>query len=248
MEIINKKLSAPIASHICKISKCGDGRRKRIDIVRHIDEMKMFVGVDGYRYIVFTNGMKVQCITLINLDKQVGYEYEFDNATNININDVFVYTEEIYTRKNVEIVGTFTYFDKDDYDVYVLEFAIRFNDSDCRLDADNFKITDARFNEDECAKIKSFITVNQKSVIFIDNTESNCNDHEKEAYDDSDDEMEVLSVPENAFFKEFRELMDKISSHVLSYGASINMSSNDRIKVCSFIDNINEVIEKYNKK
>lgn len=74
------------------------------------------------------------------------------------------------------------------------------------------------------------------------------NDHEKEAYDDSDDEMEVLPVPENAFFKEFRELMDKISSHVLSYGASINMIPNDRIKVCSFIDSINEVIEKYDKK
>ena len=64
---------------------------------------------------------------------------------------------------------------------------------------------------------------------------------------DNDDEMEVLSVTENAFFKEFNELMDKISSHVLSYGASINMSSNDRIKVCSFINSINEVMEKYNK-
>ena len=215
----------------------------------NIDKMKMFLGVDGYRYIVFANGISVQCITLINLDKQIGYEYEFDNATNINIDDVFINIEEACARKNVKIIGTLTYFDKDDKPINDLEFTIRFNSPDCRLDVDNFKITDARFNNDECAKIiESFSTVNQKSVIFIDNTASNCNDHEKEACDDSDDEMEVLSAPENAFFKEFRELMDKISSHVLSYGASINMSSNDRIKVCSFIDSINEVIEKYNKK
>ena len=189
---------------------------------------------NGDRFLLFVTGTFAENIIILNVDKLEYNIAHFNNLSGIEIGEI--HAEDSY----IGVIATGNLFDQKERKINY-NTAIAFS---CK-------------SQDEVPTMLrsgtySVISEGHEYDIFIDvdinrTTNNSITEDEKSGYN-NDDEMEVLSVPKNAFFKEFRELMDKISSHVLSYGASINMIPNDRIKVCSFIDSINEVIEKYNKK
>lgn len=221
----------------------------------------------GCGYIISVGGDKYNSIIVINLSSNEAYQYNFKDVQSINIDSIEC--DDWALGPIVKITGKLVkvkdhmYIHKRYRAIIDLAFGITSFVDSTELTPDSLD-SNARKESIETAEVRCEVL---KVKTLYDYTKHKEDDAEKpETVDihrttnnsitedeksgsgyNNDDEMEVLSVPENAFFKEFRELMDKVSSHVLSYEASLNMVPNDRIKICSFIDAINKVVEKYNK-
>ena len=214
------------------------GRTRNVVTIPYVNPMdgkniNIVNSPNGDRFLLFVTGTFAENIIILNVDKLEYNIAHFNNLSGIEIGEI--HTEDSY----ICVIATGNLFDQKERKINY-NTAIAFS---CK-------------SPDEVPTMfrsgtYSVISEGHEYDIFIDvdihrTTNNSITEDEKSGYNNYD-EMEVLSVPKNTFFKEFRELMDKVSSHVLSYEASLNMVPNDCIKICSFIDAINKVVEKYNK-
>lgn len=216
------------------------GRTRNVVTIPYVNPMNgknvnIVNSPNGDRFLLFVTGTFAENIIILNVDKLEYNIAHFNNLSGIEIGEI--HAEDSY----IGVIVSGNLFDQKERKINY-NTAIAFSCKSPDEVPTMFK-----------SGTYSVVSEGHEYDIFIDvdihrTTNNSITDDEIDSGScNKDDEMEVLSVPENAFFKEFRELMDKISSHVLSHEASLNMVPNDRIKICSFIDAINKVVEKYNK-